>query len=1130
MTDKTNNGAFGPGASSAYALAQGNHKSLFLLTADAKEALRWQADLEFFHPGEEVLLFPSPDTLPYYQLSSNPDVARKRLGMLSRLVFDPQPVKMVIPLHAALRRIMPRNVFHAKSIQITPGQTLERDAFVAKLSGLGYERSPIVQDPGTFAVRGGVMDVYSPAHDNPFRLEFFGDEVESVRFFNPETQKTIAPATVALIIPARELLIEDLPENWPSLLKKRADARDIPKPERDRVQENLETGIYSGGVESFLKLFYPEPGSLFDYLPQGATVCVASPLLAELAEGFLAERRTQQEASTSPERMMKPEEMFLTRAEYEENLSYFGSCTASVEAESNIAHSQLLRSRKGPELMDELARLVREKRDDEKDVFIVTSSASQRERVTDLLARHDILISNKDNSLAQASVVRDALSARGQMGVHVLIGPISGGFTLPHAGQWWLTDDEIFGEKSRKKPPKPEGEAFSSFSDLKKDDYVVHQSHGVGRFLGLVNLEIGGLKNDFLLLEYLGGDKLYVPVDQIGMIYRYTAQEGVHPMLDKMGSGSWAKTREKVKKAARRLARELLDMQAKRKAARGFAFSGMSELYEEFEAEFPFEETEDQLKAIHDVAADMESDRPMDRLVCGDVGYGKTEVAMRAAFKAVIDHKQVVVLVPTTVLALQHFENFKKRFEKHSITIALMSRFQTAAEQKEIAAKLKEGAVDVVIGTHRLLSKDIGFRDLGLLIVDEEHRFGVAQKERIKKFQNLVDILSLTATPIPRSLNFALVGIRDLSVINTPPADRLAVRTYVTHFDDTTLKDAIHQEVRRGGQVFFVHNRVQTLPMIHDRLKRIVPDVTIGWGHGQMPEEDLEKVMLDFMHKKFDVLLSTTIVESGIDIPSANTIIIDRADTFGLAQLYQLRGRVGRSNHRAHCYLLIPFDKVMTNDARKRLDVIQRFTELGSGFKIAAHDLEIRGAGNILGPEQSGHIATVGYDLYVKLLEEAVESLKMDQDFVDIITEVKLPMESRIPDDMVPDPALRLTLYKQLSTVKADAGFDAIFDEWTDRFGVLPRATDNLIRLMRLKFHAHQLKITSLSYQKESLVLEIHPTSPIQTDAFLDLVRKSPKTYQFLRDGRFMAKMPHKSDKDLLDGITGLLRSWSEGR
>ncbi|MBI2339713.1 MAG: transcription-repair coupling factor [Deltaproteobacteria bacterium] len=1136
-------------------------RPIVAVTRDAKEAARLVQNLRFFASADvQVRLFPPLDILPYYNLSPQPDVIMERLNLLWELTRRRDPFFTVVPLHALTRRTIPRKILLERTKTLAAGEEISRDSLIETLAGLAYQRVPLVEDRGTFAVRGGIVDIFSPAHPLPLRLEFFGDTIESIRFFDPVSQKSQDKTEAMALLPAREILLSELGENWKSGLKKLADDHDIPKPERDWVAEKMAHRLSFNGIETFLPFFYPggasgPGGTLFDYLPSEAIVClVGGEELVSRWEKELEEHREHQEKSTSIERMFAPEEIFLTTGEIDEGLGYFsrmdfaetGKEVLQLTMESNaLLKTKLALGHVSEQGLKPLADILNQRRIEGCRLFLVSGSPAQQERLSDLLARYEIPLLKLTDGHESRRAVQSALEGNDPSPfIQIVPGPISEGFywaisgarVAPSAGkaggaspspplcgwlgdQWWITDEEIFGQKGRTLSKKPTGEPIFSFSELAPGDFIVHRDHGIAVYKELVSLKLDSVQNDFLLLEYLGGDRLYVPVDKLNLITRYAAKEGHPPMLDKMGGTSWKRAREKVKRATRRLARELLELQAVRQAQKGYAFSPRDELFEEFEATFSFEETSDQLQAIDDVISDMTETRPMDRLVCGDVGYGKTEIAIRAAFKAVEDKKQAAVLVPTTILAFQHFETFKKRLENFPVTVELLSRFQTAAEQKKIVQKLAKGETDIVIATHRLLSTDVRFGDLGLLVIDEEHRFGVAQKEKIKKLKKLVDVLTLSATPIPRTLNFALVGIRDLSVINTPPADRLSIRTYVTRWDSGAVREAILHEMGRGGQVFFVHNRIQTIEKMRDQLRKTVPEIRIEIAHGRMNEDDLEEVMIGFMEKKFEVLLCTAIIESGLDIPSANTIIINRADHFGLAQLYQLRGRVGRSSHRAYAYLLVPDDELITEDAKKRLSVIQRFTELGSGFKIAEYDLEIRGAGNILGPEQSGMIHAVGYDLYVSLLKQAVAELKGEETEEEIDPELKLNISAYLPEDYIADTSLRLQLYKQLAMVEDELLCLNLAEEWADRFGPLPEPSKNLIALMRIKILAKKLRLNSVAFKDQLLTVQVDPSSRIPTEYFLEKVKKEPKKYRVQPNGKFVIDTGKKLEGEVFEAV-----------
>jgi len=658
---------------------------------------------------------------------------------------------------------------------------------------------------------------------------------------------------------------------------------------------------------------------------------------------------------------------------------------------------------------------------------------------------------------------------------------------------------------------------------------MVHVDFGIGLYRGLIHLKSGGVEGDFLLLEYAGGDRLYLPVDRLNLVQKYAGGEGADPRIDRLGGSGWEKAKSRARAAAEEMAQELLTIQAARHLHNGTRFSPPDALFREFEAEFAYEETPDQLAAIEDVIADMISDRPMDRLVCGDVGYGKTEVAMRAAFKAVLDGKQVAVLVPTTILAQQHYETFTKRFANHPVTVEVLSRFRPPAVQKEILKRLAKGEVDIIIGTHRLLQSDVTFRDLGLLVVDEEQRFGVSHKEKLKKLRATVDLLTLTATPIPRTLHMAMTGIRDLSIIDTPPVDRLAIKTFVARFSEELIREAVLRELRRGGQVFFVHNRVQTIDAMAEHLKRIVPEATIAIGHGQMDEKELERVMLGFMHGESNLLVCSTIIESGLDIPTANTLIVNRADTFGLSQLYQIRGRVGRSKQRAYAWFLLPPEGTITDDARERLRILQEITELGAGFRIASHDLELRGAGDLLGKSQSGHIAAVGLDLYTELLEEAIHRMKGEERIERVEPEIRLGIPAFIPETYVPQPNQRLILYKKLTQAQDPAEVDDVRQEMIDRFGPIPPATETLFRVMTVRIWLCRLFITELKLAGNTLSCTFHPQTPVSPDTILAMIRKNPKTHHFTPDYSLVVTLRDLSPDAVLRETDRILAELSAG-
>jgi transcription-repair coupling factor (superfamily II helicase) len=756
-------------------------------------------------------------------------------------------------------------------------------------------------------------------------------------------------------------------------------------------------------------------------------------------------------------------------------------------------------------------------------IVLACGTLSHAERLRHLLAEHGI----KTRGVTDP---RPVWRWSGPGAVEVRTAHLSEGFELPMGKLAVVAEEEIFGprEKRRTRSSWPEGAAVESLAHLGTGDYLVHRDHGIGIYRGLVELEVRGVECEFLRIQYADDARLFVPVHRLNLVQRYAGSDGHTPRIDKLGGQTWEKAKRGIKKSLRSMAQELLSVHAAREMAPGFRFSPRDALLEEFEATFPFEETPDQLGAIEDTLADLQREKAMDRLVCGDVGYGKTEIAVRAAFRAVMDGKQVAVLVPTTILCQQHEETFRKRFEGYPVRIEALSRFRTAKESREVREGLADGKVEIVIGTHRLLQKNVVFRDLGLLVVDEEHRFGVAHKERIKQIKKTVDVLTLTATPIPRTLQMAFAGVRDLSVIDTPPADRLAIRTQVCRFSEELVREAILRELRRGGQVFYVHNRVRTIDNVRQMLERSVPEAKIIVAHGQMRERDLENRMLRFMHGEADVLLCTTIVESGLDIPRANTILIDRADALGLAQLYQLRGRVGRGSQRAYAYLLIPGESALSGDAERRLEAIQDLTELGSGFRLANMDLEIRGAGNLLGAEQSGNLGAVGYETYMEMLQETMDELQGKAVEREIDPEIRLPVEARLPEDYVADVSQRLVLYKRLASCRDDTEVDRIRDELLDRFGAMPEAARNLEHVIRLKIRARRLGIVAIDHQKGELVLTAGEATKVDPQRLVRLLTQARGGLRVTPGHKIHAPAPHGGPEKLFRAAQRLLDNLGE--
>ncbi|HET9328366.1 MAG TPA: transcription-repair coupling factor [Candidatus Eisenbacteria bacterium] len=1057
----------------------------------------WRDDLEFFAGRSVLLAFPEPDNLPYDPASPHPGITAQRLETLSRLASDePRDGTIVLATVRGLIQRVPAPQRLAVAVTgVRLGETHVPESLMARLAALGYERLPEVEAVGQFARRGGILDIYPVGLDDPVRLEFDGDTIESIRRFDAGTQRSLEQLTHVEVLPRYEVVLD--PSRAGEVV------------ERLQAAGDPGGGLFHEGMERFASHYDSARGTLLDYLPDGAVVVVDDPgalrtRSEELTTLIASEHDTQRAHYPG---LSAPESLFATAAFGDAltrpGLHYLapiverdGAYAETIDVDCRPAeplHRSIERL-KG-HLLDLGARGIR--------ALILCDNQGQKDRLAELLG-----------------------PGVGQLGV----GLVSAGFTLPRAGLALLTDHEIFARyrRRRRRLKKTGGLSLAELSALRVGDFVVHEDHGVGTYRGLHRLTLNGQETDCIQIAYAEQDKLYVPVHQLALVSRYAAEEGARPAVHRLGSAAWQKTKAKAKKAIRDMADSLVKAYAQRMALPGYAFKPDTVWQRELEASFPYEETPDQLAAIEAVKQDLEAPRPMDRLICGDVGYGKTEVAIRAAFKAVQDGKQVAVLVPTTILAQQHWLTFKERLADFPVTVEVLSRFRTPREAKDVVARTALGKVDILIGTHRILSKDVKFHDLGLVVIDEEHRFGVAQKERLRQMTRTVDVLALTATPIPRTLNLSLAGARDMSVIETPPRDRLPVHTEIVEVDDEVVTDAILREVDRGGQVFYVHNRVETIHNAALYVQRLVPQIRLAVGHGQMPERELERVMLQFLERKIDVLVSTMIIESGLDIPSVNTLILDRADTLGLAQLYQLRGRVGRSSHRAYAYLLVPSRRVLTEEAEKRLRVIEEFDELGVGFKIALKDLEIRGAGNLLGPEQHGFIIGLGFDLYMKLLEEAVAEIKGGA-ASEVLPEPRLLTDwsAYLPDDYVPDEHEKLALYRRLADARGAAQIEDLTVEMRDRFGALPAPTVALVELRRLRLMGRDAQVESLRVFQN--VVEAMLRRPLKPTEIAALVAEVDFQVEFVTGREFGLRVRgeglslfHRS-RELLEALAACL-------
>jgi transcription-repair coupling factor (superfamily II helicase) len=1126
------------GSSPAFALAQllaKDRRPYLVVTADSDSAAELCRELRFYSGlGEQVAHFPAWDCA-LLEASPHPDVTGERLNTLFRLL-DGQARAVVAPLPAVLQRVLPRHTLGEVSQYLVAGEEVPRDDLLGKLVKLGYAPVPLVEDRGSFASRGGIIDIFPPNLPEPVRIEFFGDFVDTIRTFDPASQRSLRPLSELVILPSREVILTpDILKEFASRLKRRCDEIDITVPRRRELLEQLHSAIYPPGIEYLLPLFHPPLETIFDYAgAEAVTVLVDQEGLTAARQEWAADLALAGQRALERDLITAPEaELFLLDTAVDladlpgrqlriPALELTGTTAAGTTCRLVTDGNSDLKLDLAPDSEGVLKPLVERLTGwlaDGCRVFLPCHTRGQAQRLFELLSHYQFPLTLSERSFPAEFSRKDSRA-------EILLGELSRGFRLPADRLVVIAEEELFGRRVKRRgiSEAKKRQLLSSLAELKPGDHMVHLDFGVGLYRGLQHLSLTGVAGDFLLLEYAGGDKLYLPIDRLNLVQRYVGAEGLEPRVDRLGGSSWEKAKAKAKAAVAEMAEELLQIYASRQLLEGYAFSPPDDLFREFEAAFAYEETPDQLAAIEDVLRDMQGGRPMDRLVCGDVGYGKTEVAMRGAFKAVMDGKQVAVLVPTTVLAQQHLESFRARFAAYPVTVEMLSRFRSAREQKDILARVAKGTVDVIIGTHRLLQKDVAFRDLGLLIVDEEQRFGVAHKERLKKFRATVDIMTLTATPIPRTLYMSMMGIRDLSIIDTPPVDRLSIKSYVARISDELIREAVLRELRRGGQVFFVHNRVQSIGAMAEHLSRIVPEARIAVAHGQMEEGALEKVMLGFMHGETNLLLCTTIIESGLDISSANTLIVNRADTFGLAQLYQLRGRVGRAKVRAHAYFLIPAEGAIPTDARERLKILQDIAELGAGFRIATHDLEIRGAGDLLGAKQSGQIAAVGFELFTELLEETIQRLKGEELVERVEPEIKLRIPAFIPEEYLPQPNQRLVLYKRLTQAANDEEVEEIRVELVDRFGKLPAAAGYLLEVMKLRLRLKALLIREAEFDGRRLIFSFHQKTPVSPDIIIGLIRQEPRTYQFTPDFRLVAEVADTSFDGLLQAARNHLK------
>ncbi|WP_217476823.1 transcription-repair coupling factor [Stutzerimonas stutzeri] len=1124
-----------PGAALSLAIAEAASNAerfTLLLTADSQSAERLQDELAFFAPELPVLHFPDWETLPYDVFSPHQDIISQRIAALYRLPELTHGV-LVVPITTALHRLAPKRFLLGSSLVLDIGQKLDVEQMRTRLEAAGYRCVDTVYEHGEFAVRGALIDLFPMGSALPYRIDLFDDEIETLRTFDPENQRSIDKVESIRLLPAREFPVrKESVTGFRARFRERFDV-DF---RRCPIYQDLSTGITPAGIEYYLPLFFDETSTLFDYLPEDTQV-FSMPGIEQAAEHFWKDVRNRYEdRRVDPERpLLPPAELFMPVEDCFTHLKTWPRVVVSQDdVETGIGRERFPASR-FPELAidakasEPLGALRRFLDEFSGRVLFTAESAGRREVLLELLARLKL----RPQEVGGWSEFVDSKER-----LAITIAPLDDGLLLQDVAL--IAESPLFGQRimqrRRREKTRDAGEnVIKNLTELREGAPVVHIDHGVGRYQGLVTLEIEGQAAEFLMLQYAEEAKLYVPVSSLHLIARYTGSDDALAPLHRLGSETWQKAKRKAAEQVRDVAAELLDIYARRAAREGHAFADPQVDYETFSAGFPFEETPDQQAAIEAVRSDMLAAKPMDRLICGDVGFGKTEVAMRAAFIAVHSGKQVAVLVPTTLLAQQHYNSFRDRFADWPVRVEVMSRFKSAKEIQGAVQELAEGKVDILIGTHKLLQDDVKFTNLGLVIIDEEHRFGVRQKEQLKALRSEVDILTLTATPIPRTLNMAVAGMRDLSIIATPPARRLSVRTFVMEQQDAVIKEALLRELLRGGQVYYLHNDVKTIEKCAADIAALVPEARIGVGHGQMRERELEQVMGDFYHKRFNVLVASTIIETGIDVPSANTIIIERADKFGLAQLHQLRGRVGRSHHQAYAYLLTPPRKAMTDDAQKRLEAIANAQDLGAGFVLATHDLEIRGAGELLGDGQSGQIQAVGFTLYMEMLERAVKAIqKGEQPNLDQPLgggpEINLRLPALIPEDYLPDVHARLILYKRIANATDEDGLKELQVEMIDRFGLLPEPTKNLVRLTLLKLHAEQLGITKIDAGPQGGRIEFAADTKVDPMVLIKLIQSQPKRYKFEGATVFKFQVPMERPEERFNTLEALLERLSSGK
>ncbi|WP_406733076.1 transcription-repair coupling factor [Vibrio scophthalmi] len=1123
-----------PGSALALAiaeLAEQHAGHTLLATPDPQSALKLQQELEQFTE-HTVRLFPDWETLPYDNFSPHQEIISDRIARLYQLPTQSDGIT-IVPINTLLQRQSPRDFLMQHTLMVKTGDLFSLEKLRLQLEKSGYRHVDQVFGPGEYASRGSIIDLFPMGSNDPYRIDFFDDEIDTIRTFDPENQRSITDVSEIRLLPAHEFptsesAIEDFRIRW----RQRFEARREP----ESVYMQVSKGTWPAGIEYWQPLFFEQTETLFDYIPDNSQLIAVGNIEAAIDQFLTDVDYRYDQRKVDPLRpLLPPHELWLKKDELFAQFKALPQALLSVDTVKRKQGRQNPDITALPELTvqhqnkEPMATLRQFSEGYNGKIIFSVESEGRREALLELLQRIK-LRPIECASFCEALAHKEKFT--------LIIGAAEHGFLYGDNQIAFICESDLLGDRviqRRRKDRKATNSdaVIRNLAELKPGQPVVHIDHGIGRYLGLQTLEAGGMITEYVTLEYQNEAKLYVPVASLNLISRYSGGAEDSAPLHKLGGEAWTKARRKAAEKVRDVAAELLDVYAKRELKPGYKFALDRGQYATFKAGFPFEETDDQSMAINAVMSDMCQAKAMDRLVCGDVGFGKTEVAMRAAFVATDNGKQVAVLVPTTLLAQQHFENFRDRFANLPIRVEVLSRFKSAKEQKLVLQDIADGKVDLVVGTHKLLSNDIVFKDLGLLIVDEEHRFGVRQKEKMKAMRADVDILTLTATPIPRTLNMAMSGMRDLSIIATPPARRLAIKTFVRQREDTVIREAILREIMRGGQIYFLHNQVETIDKVAEDLEKLVPEARVTVAHGQMRERELEKVMNDFYHQRFNLLVCTTIIETGIDVPTANTIIMDRADNLGLAQLHQLRGRVGRSHHQAYAYLLTPHPKAMTKDAIKRLDAIASLEDLGAGFTLATHDLEIRGAGELLGDEQSGQIQSVGFTLYMEMLEQAVEALREGKepsldDLLREQTEVEMRIPALLPEDYIPDVNTRLSMYKQIASVADKDDLNNLKVELIDRFGLLPDAAKNLLSVAELKLAAAQLKVKKIEAHDKGGYIEFYPDADINPMYLVRLLQSQPQKFAMEGPTKFKFIVSLADRRQRIQFVTDMLAEFQQ--